>query len=108
MGIDMKLASLFKGIETSTIKLSENQIFCARGRNIKIHCLYGDLWITWPKRGEITLKSGETVFISTMGKMCIAALSNAIFIMSKRKWYANAQFYPESSEKNKDTDILMN
>ena len=91
----MKLTSLFKRVEKSTIKLSENQLFSVRGKHIQIHCLYGHLWITWPKRGERILKSGQTFRVSSKGKVCIVALSNACFKISKRRWVANAQTHRE-------------
>jgi hypothetical protein len=87
----MKLTSLFKSIEKITITLSKNQLFSVRGKNIQIHCLYGDLWITWPKRGEKILKSGQTFRVSSRGKVCIMAISNAFFLMEKGRWFANEQ-----------------
>jgi len=84
MGVDMKLASLFNSPEKATIKLSENQLFSVRGKNIQIHCLYGDLWVTWPNRGERILKGGQTFDVSSRGKVCILALSNTFFLMSKK------------------------
>ena len=85
MEIDMKLTSLFKGVKKATVKLSENQLFSIRGKNIQIQCLYGDLWITWPNRGERILKGGQTFRVSSRGKVCIVALSNAFFQISKRR-----------------------
>jgi hypothetical protein len=108
MGIHMKLTSLFRGLEKSTMKLSENQVFSVRGKNVQISCLYGDLWITWPKRGETILKSGQTILVSTTGKICIAALSDAFFQMRKKSWFAHAQPHGESSVENNDADMLMN
>jgi len=102
----MKLTSLFKSIEKITIKLSENQLFPVRGKNIQITCLYGTLWITWPKRGERILKGGQTFRVSSKGKVCIVALSNAHFQMSKKRWYASAKIYRESYAKNTDADIF--
>ncbi len=102
----MKLTSLFKGVEKATIKLTENQLFSVIGKDIQIHCLYGALWITWPKRGERIFKGGETFRVSSRGKVCIVALSNAFFQMSKRKWYANTQTHRASGAKNGDTNIF--
>ncbi len=82
--VDMKLISLFKSAEKATIKLSENQIFSVRGKNIQINCSYGVLWVTWPKRGERILEGGQTFRVSSKGKVCIVALSNAFFLMSKK------------------------
>jgi hypothetical protein len=106
MEADMKLISLFKGIEKATIKLSENQIFSVRGKNIQINCLYGALWVTWPKRGERILKGGQTFCVSSRGKVCIVALSNAFFRMSKRRWYVSTKIHRESVVKNGDVDIF--
>jgi hypothetical protein len=102
----MNLTSLFKGIEKATIKLSENQLFSVKGKNIQIHCLYGTLWVTWPKRGERILKSGQTFRVSSKGKVCIVALSNALFLMKKGRWYASAKIHQESYAKNTDADIF--
>jgi hypothetical protein len=102
----MKLTSLFKGIKNITIKLSENQLFPVRGKNIQITCLYGVLWVTWPNRGERILKSGQTFRISSKGKICIMALSNAFFQMSKKRWYASAKIHRKSYAKNTDADIF--
>jgi len=38
MEADMKLTSLFKGVEKATIKLLENQLFSVRRKNIQINC----------------------------------------------------------------------
>jgi len=84
MEVDMKLISLFKSAEKATIKLSENQIFSVRGKNIQINCSYGVLWVTWPKKGERILEGGQTFRVSSKGKVCIVALSNAFFLMSKK------------------------
>ena len=106
IGIDMKLTSLFKKVEKSTIKLSENQLFSVRGKHIQIHCLYGNLWITWPKRGERILKSGQTFRVSSKGKVCIVALSNAFFLMKKGRWFANEQHRGERGARNEETDVF--
>ena len=80
----MKLTSLFKSVEKETIKLRENQLFSVKGKNIQIKCLYGVLWITWPHKTERILKSGQTLRVSSRGKICVVALSNAYFEMSKK------------------------
>jgi hypothetical protein len=103
---NMKLTSLFKGVKKATIKLSENQLFSVRGKHIKIHCLYGDLWITWPKRGERILKSGQTFLISSRGKVCIMALSNAFFRVEIGRWSTNVLSYEESDERIEETDVF--
>lgn len=102
----MKLTSLFKTVEKSTIKLAKNQLFSVRGKHFQIHCLYGNLWITWPKRGERILKSGQTFRISSRGKVCVMALSNAFFLMNKGKWSVNDRTHGKSVERVKDPDIL--
>ncbi len=102
----MKLTSLFKSIENITIKLSENQLFPARGKNIQIACLYGTLWVPWPKRGERILKSGQTFRLSSKGNVCIVALSNALFLMKKGRWFANEQHRGETGARNEGTDVF--
>jgi hypothetical protein len=102
----MKLPSLFKGVEKATIKLSENQLFSVRGKNIQIHCLYGVLWVTWPKRGERILKSGQTFRVSSRGKVCIVALANACFLIKKVKWFANEQHRGETRVRNEEAAIF--
>jgi len=106
MEVVMKLSSLFNSVEKATIKLSESQLYPVRGKNIEIHCLYGNLWVTWPNRGERILNGGQTFRVSSKGKVCIVALSNASFKISKRRWVANAQTHREPCVKNKDTDIF--
>ena len=102
----MKLSSLFNSVEKATIKLSKNQLYTVRGKNIEIHCLYGNLWVTWPNRGERILKGGQTFRVSLKGKVCIVALSNASFKISKRRWVANAKAHRESVVTNGDTYIF--
>lgn len=102
----MKLISLFKGIEKATIKLSANQLFSVRGKNIQINCLYGTLWVTWPKRGERILKGGQTFCVPSKGKVCIVALSNAFFRMNKRRWYVSTKIHRESGAKIGNSDIF--
>jgi hypothetical protein len=106
IGGDMKLTSLFNGVEKATIKLSEKQLFSVRGKNIQINCLYGALWVTWPKKGERILKSGQTIRVSSKGKVCIVALSNAFFQMSKRRWYASTKTNGKSGAKYGNTNIF--
>lgn len=102
----MKLTSLLKRIENSIIKLSKNQLFSIRGKNIELRCLYGDLWITWPNGNERILKSGQSFQVSSKGKICIVALSNAFFQMSKRKWSAGTQSSREPSAIHEEADIF--
>jgi len=102
----MKLNSLFNSVEKATIKLSKDQLYSVRGKNIEIHCLCGNLWVTWPNRGERILKVGQTFRVSSRGKVCLVALSNASFKISKRRWVANAQTHREPDVKNKDADIF--
>lgn len=102
----MKRTSLFKGVEKATIKLPENQLFSVRGKYIQIHCFYGDLWITWPKKSETVLKGGHTLRISSKGKVCIMALSNAFFQMSTRRWYADGKILQESGVTSQGSDIF--
>lgn len=92
----MKFNSLFKGDDKATITLSKNQLFSARGKNIQIDCLYGALWVTWPKRGEKIIKSGQTLRVSSKGKVCIVAFSKALFQIRKRRWHANGYADRES------------
>jgi len=106
MEVDMKLGSLFNRNEKATIKLSEHQLFSVRGKNIEIHCLYGNLWVTWPNKGERILKDGQTFRVPSRGKVCIMAFSNACLKISKRRWAANAQTHRESGVTNRDADIL--
>jgi len=103
---DMKLSSLFNSNEKATIKLSEHQLYSVRGKNIEIHCICGNLWITWQNRGERILKGGQTFRVPSRGKVCIVAFSNAYFNLSKRRWVANAQIHRKSGETNKDSDIF--
>ena len=105
MGVNMKLTSLFKSVEKATINLTENQLFSVKGKNIQIKCLYGVLWITWPYNAERILKGGQTLRVSSKGKVCIMALSNAYFQMSKKRWVANTQPHKEPGLTNEDVDI---
>jgi len=106
MEVDMKPGSLFNGNEKTTIKLTEHQLFSVRGKNIEIHCLYGNLWVTWPNRGEQILKGGQTFRVPSRGKVCIMAFSNACLKISKRRWAANAQTHRESVVTDRGTDVL--
>jgi len=103
---DMKPGSLFNGNEKATIKLSEHQLFSVRGKNIEIHCLCGNLWVTWPNRGERILKGGQTFRVPSRGKVCIMAFSSACLRISKRRWAANAQTHRESAVTNRGTGVL--
>ena len=103
----MKLSSLFNSVEKATIKLSKNQLYAVRRKNIEIHCLYGSLWVTWPNRGERILNGGQTFRVSSKGKVCIVAFSDASFKISNRRWVANALTHREPGVTNKDIDIIM-
>jgi hypothetical protein len=51
------------------------------GSNIQIDCFSGSVWITWPKAMERTLNRGDTFKISTRGKVCILAGSDAVILI---------------------------
>ena len=86
----MKLTSLFNSVKKATIKLSRGQLLSVRGKNIQIHCLYGDLWVTWPNRGERILNGGQTFRVSSRGKVCIVALSSAHFKIRKMEFWGRS------------------
>jgi hypothetical protein len=64
--------------------LSKHQVISFRGRNIRIECVSGAIWITWPEGPDDILKSGQTLTISSTGKICIMAFSNALVRIWKK------------------------
>ena len=77
----MKLADIRKDQGTGLLRLSKNQLISIPGSNIQIDCFSGSIWITWPKAMERTLSRGDTLKISTRGKVCILACSDAVFLI---------------------------
>lgn len=73
----MKPVDIRKDKETGLFRLSKNQLISVPGSNIQIDCFSGSIWITWPKAMERTLSRGDTLKISTRGKVCILAFSDA-------------------------------
>ena len=56
------------------LQLAEDDLVCMKGcRLLRIKCGSGRIWITWPVRGEAILDSGQSVAVSTRGKICIWA-----------------------------------
>jgi len=74
----MKPVDIRKDQEKGLFRLSKNQLISVPGSNIQIDCFSGSIWITWPKAMERTLSLGDTLKISTRGKVCILACSDAV------------------------------
>ena len=77
----MKPVDIRKDQEKGLLRLSKNQLISLPGSNIQIDCFSGSVWITWPKAMERTLSRGDTLKISTRGKVCILAGSDAVILI---------------------------
>jgi len=77
----MKPADIHTGQGKGLLKLSKNQLISVPGGNMQIDCFSGSIWITWPKAMEKTLSRGDTLKISTRGKVCILACSDAVVLI---------------------------
>lgn len=63
---------------TKRVELSENQLISLSKGNIQIDCLHGAVWVTWPDGFERTIIEGQTITVSSKGKVCIQAFSKSI------------------------------
>ncbi len=68
--------------------LSKNQVVSFKGRSVRIKCLSGTVWVTWPRAREKSLSSGEILLINTKGKICMQAFSSARVIIRKPEFQA--------------------
>lgn len=56
------------------LRLAADDLVCMKGRGLlRIQCGSGRVWITWPIQGDVILDSGQSVVVSTRGKVCIWA-----------------------------------
>ncbi len=83
----MKSERFADGFEKE-FRLSKNQMVSMKGRHIKIDCVYGALWVTWPDGSEAVLSSGESLSVTSKGKVCVVAFSESLFHVRKSVWPA--------------------
>ena len=82
----MRIDSFFKTFEKKQIKLSQNQLVSIKGKKIKIDCLQGAVWVTAPQGFEQTIKEGQTISVSSRGKVCILAFSKSYVQIHTSGW----------------------
>ncbi len=70
------------------LTLSKNQVLSFKGRSVRIKCLSGTVWVTWPGARDKILSSGEILLINTKGKICMQAFSNARVVILKPEFQA--------------------
>jgi hypothetical protein len=83
-GTKMEFNFLFQNSGKRRVELSENELISFSGKNIQIDCMHGALWVTWPNGCERTLKEGQTISVSTKGKVCIQAFSKSLIWIKSR------------------------
>ena len=60
------------------LQLAADDLVCMKGRRLfRIKCGSGRIWITWPNQSEVILDSGQSVAVSTRGKICIWAFHDS-------------------------------
>jgi len=88
-GEHMRIDSFFKTFKKKQIKLSENQLISIKGKNLKIDCLKGAVWVTAPQGFEQIIKKGQTISVSSRGKVCILAFSESYVQIHASGWLAD-------------------
>ncbi len=78
----MKLNNGF-GNKGKKISITRNQVVSVKGKGVRIECLSGEVWVTWPNGLEESLSRGGTALIDTKGKICIQAFSDALVEVHK-------------------------
>lgn len=73
----MRDGPLSGGRRIQPFALERNKVFSVRGKKIRIDCLSGALWVTWPDCREKTLQAGQSCAVRGKGKVCIFALADA-------------------------------
>lgn len=79
----MSMKDFLTGFEEKKY-LSKNQVVSFKGKDIRVECVSGAIWVTWPEGPDEILKSGQSLTISSTGKICILAFSNALVRMWKK------------------------
>ena len=76
----MKPKAVFDHRISQKLDLKRQQIVALRGGRIRIACLQGTLWISWPGyRGcERLLRDGQDVTIHARGLVCLWAFSPVV------------------------------
>jgi len=75
--------------------LEKNRLITLATPKIRIACLSGDIWVTWPDCREATLGPGERCIVRAKGAICIFALADAEIFLQKerssfylRRWFS--------------------
>lgn len=63
--------------EEKSMLMKKGNIISLNSSEAMIRCLNGIVWITWPGSSDVILREGENTLISSKGKLCITALSEA-------------------------------
>ena len=71
----MKKLRGIKTIGAKSVTLAQNHVIAIKGKAVRIECLQGYLWVTWPECHERVLKDGQAMCLNANGKICILALS---------------------------------
>ncbi|MBU0991690.1 MAG: hypothetical protein KJ737_04265 [Proteobacteria bacterium] len=88
----MKHLAFFKNRLTTeqsqAFHMAPDDLVSVKGKGTRIKCNEGCIWITWPDREETVLNHGQSVMISTRGRICIWAFKDASVIISggRVKW----------------------
>ncbi len=51
---------------------------------IKLNCVRGTLWVTWPGSGDVILRDGDEISVRQHGKLCVTSLTGS-FVSIKRR-----------------------
>ena len=77
---------------TKMYHLQKNQIISFHGKNNRITCIEGILWITWPNGFGEVIKEGDEITVASKGKICIVAYGDSHFMIEKKARLKNYSY----------------
>ena len=66
-------------------ELAENQIQPIALRKVRIHCLRGMIWVTWPDGNDRVLQKGDAISINSKGLICVQAFLPSVMATQRVK-----------------------
>jgi hypothetical protein len=68
-------------------QLSANQVITIKDRRIRIDCLQGKIWVTWPNGNDRVLLYGQSMTVASKGVICVQTFSKSTVAAEKiKRW----------------------
>ena len=70
------------------VRLVDNQVWSVHGRDLRIECLEGLLWVTWPDCQERIVLQGGSLRVKSKGRICLQALDDSVVGIKRLRWWS--------------------